>query len=201
MFLGNVVAISQSNIKRLLAYSSIANAGYILMALVPYGNTSMNSNTVSAALFYLAAYGFTSIGAWAVVIALEKAEGQGLVLDDYAGLGRKYPLLAASMAVFMLSFTGVPPTLGFMGKFYLFQTVIDGGYLGLALIGVFTSLISAYYYLRLIVIMYMRDGEPVARKEFWIHFTAAASAVLVVVLSLVAQPLLNLASKAVLAMF
>ncbi len=201
MFLGNVVAISQSNIKRLLAYSSIANAGYILMALVPYGNTSMNSDSVSAALFYLAAYGFTSIGAWAVVIALEKAEGQGLVLDDYAGLGRKYPLLAASMAVFMLSFTGVPPTLGFMGKFYLFQTVIDGGYLGLALIGVFTSLISAYYYLRLIVIMYMRDGEPVARKDFWIHFTAAASAVLVVGLSLVAQPLLNLASKAVLAMF
>jgi NADH-quinone oxidoreductase subunit N len=201
MFLGNVVAISQSNIKRLLAYSSIANAGYILMALVPYGNTSMNSDSVSAALFYLAAYGFTSIGAWAVVIALEKAEGQGLVLDDYAGLGKKYPLLAASMAVFMLSFTGVPPTLGFMGKFYLFQTVIEGGYMGLALIGVFTSLISAYYYLRLIVIMYMRDGEPVARKDFWIHFAAAASAVLVVALSLVAQPLLNLASKAVLAMF
>jgi NADH-quinone oxidoreductase subunit N len=201
MFLGNVVAIAQSNIKRLLAYSSIANAGYILMALVPYGNSAVSATTISAALFYLVAYALTSFGAWAVVIALEKAEGQGLALDDYAGLGRKYPLLAACMVVFMFSFTGIPPTLGFMGKFYLFRTVIEGGYLGLALIGVFTTLISAYYYLRVIVIMYMREGEPVARKEFWVQFTAAAAAVLVVLLSLVAGPLMNLASKAVLLTF
>jgi NADH-quinone oxidoreductase subunit N len=201
MFLGNVVAIAQSNIKRMLAYSSIAHAGYILMALVPFGNTALSKNIVSAALFYLAAYAFTSFGAWAVVIALEKAEGHGLALNDYAGLARKYPLLAATMAVFMLSFTGVPPTLGFMGKFYLFRTVIEGGYLGLALIGVFTSLISAYYYLRVIVIMYMREGEPVARTEFWVQFTAALTAVLVVLLTLVAGPLLNLASKAVLLTF
>jgi len=201
MFLGNVVAIAQSNIKRLLAYSSIANAGYILMALVPYGNSAVSSETVSAALFYLVAYALTSFGAWAVVIAVEKAEGQGLALDDYAGLARKYPLLAASMAIFMLSFTGVPPTLGFMGKFYLFRTVIQGGYLGLALIGVFTSLISAYYYLRVIVIMYMREGEPVASKEFWVQFTAAVTAVLVIALSLAAGPLLNLASRAVLFTF
>ena len=201
MFLGNVVAIAQSNIKRLLAYSSIANAGYILMALVPYGNTSVNADTISAALFYLVAYALTSLGAWAVVIALEKAEGQGLALDDYAGLARKYPLLAASMAVFMISFTGIPPTLGFMGKFYLFRTVIEGGYLGLALIGVFTTLISAYYYLRVIVIMYMREGEPVARTEFWLQFTAATTAALVVILSLAAGPLMNLANKAVLLIF
>jgi NADH-quinone oxidoreductase subunit N len=198
MFLGNVVAIAQSNIKRLLAYSSIANAGYILMALVPYGNGAARANTISAALFYLVAYALTSLGAWAVVIALEKAEGQGLAIDDYAGLARKYPLLAASMAVFMFSFTGIPPTLGFMGKFYLFRTVIEGGYLGLALIGVFTTLISAYYYLRIIVIMYMREGEPVARTEFWVQFTAATTAVLIVLLTLVAGPLMNLASKAVL---
>jgi NADH-quinone oxidoreductase subunit N len=201
MFLGNVVAIAQSNIKRLLAYSSIAHAGYILMALVPFGNKAVSRDVVGGALFYLVAYALTSLGAWAVVIALEKVEGGGLALDDYAGLGRKHPLLAASMAVFMLSFTGVPPTLGFMGKFYLFRTVIEGGYLGLALIGVFTSLISAYYYLRVIVIMYMRDGEPVARKEFWVQFTAAAAAVLVVALSLAAGPLLRLASRAVLASF
>jgi NADH-quinone oxidoreductase subunit N len=201
MFLGNVVAIAQGNIKRLLAYSSIAQAGYIMMALVPFGNAGISSEVISASLFYLVAYALTSFGAWAVVIAMEKAEGGGLSLDDYAGLGRKYPLLAASMAIFMLSFTGIPPTLGFMGKFYLFRTVIEGGYMGLALIGVFTSLISAYYYLRVIVIMYMREGEPVARKEFWVRFTAAASAVLVVVLSLVAGPLLNLVAKAVLAIF
>ena len=201
MFLGNVVAIAQSNIKRLLAYSSIAHAGYIMMALVTFGNATLNQEVISASLFYLAAYAFTSFGAWAVVIALEKAEGGGLGLDDYAGLGRKYPLLAASMAVFMLSFTGIPPTLGFMGKFYLFRTVIEGGYMGLALIGVFTSLISAYFYLRVIVIMYMREGEPTARKEFWVRSTAAAAAILVVVLSLAAGPLLNLAAKAVLTIF
>jgi NADH-quinone oxidoreductase subunit N len=201
MFLGNVVAIAQSNIKRMLAYSSIAHAGYILMALVPYGNTAVNNDTISAALFYLVAYALTSFGAWAVVIALEKAEGKGLELNDYAGLARKYPLLAASMAVFMLSFIGVPPTIGFMGKFYLFRTVIEGGYLGLALIGVFTSLISAYYYLRVIVIMYMREGEPEARTEFWVQFTAALTAILIIVLTLAAQPLLNLASKAVMLTF
>lgn len=201
MFLGNVVAIAQTNIKRLLAYSSIAHAGYILMALVPYGNTAYNADTVGAALFYLVAYALTSFGAWAVVIALEKAEGKGLELNDYAGLSRKYPLLAASMAIFMLSFTGIPPTLGFMGKFYLFRTVIEGGYLGLALIGVFTSLISAYYYLRLIVIMYMREGEPTARTDFWVQFTAVLSAVLIVVLTLVAQPLLNLAARALMITF
>ncbi len=201
MFLGNVVAIAQRNIKRLLAYSSIANAGYILMALVPYGNSAVSSDTISAALFYLVAYALTSFGAWAVVIALEKSEGQGLALDDYAGLGRRYPLLAACMAVFMLSFTGIPPTLGFMGKFYLFRTVIEGGYLGLALVGVFTSLVSAYYYLRVIVIMYMREGEPVARPDFWVKFIAAATAVLIIALTLLAQPLLNLASKAVLLNF
>jgi NADH-quinone oxidoreductase subunit N len=201
MFLGNVVAIAQGNIKRMLAYSSIAHAGYIMMALVPFGNKAVSPEVVSASLFYLVAYALTSFGAWAVVIALEKAEGRGLSLDDYAGLGRKYPLLAACMAVFMLSFTGIPPTLGFMGKFYLFRTVIEGGYLGLSLIGVFTSLISAYYYLRVIVVMYMKEGEPDARKEFWVRFTAAAAAFLVIVLSLVAEPLLNMASKAMLTIF
>lgn len=201
MFLGNVVAIAQSNIKRMLAYSSIANTGYILMALVPFGNNSVNANTISAGLFFLVAYAFMTLGAWAVVIALERPDGQGLNLDDYAGLGRKYPLLAASMAVFMLSFVGVPPTLGFMGKFYLFRTVIQGGYLGLALIGVFTTLLSAYFYLRLIVIMYMREGQPTARTEFWTQFTALAAAVLIIVLTLVAQPLLDLASRAVLLIY
>jgi NADH-quinone oxidoreductase subunit N len=88
-----------------------------------------------------------------------------------------------------------------MGKFFLFRTVIEGGYLGLALIGVFTSLISAYYYLRVIVIMYMREGEPVARKEFWVQFTAVAAAVLVVLLTLTAGPILSLASKAVMTIF
>jgi len=105
------------------------------------------------------------------------------------------------MAVAMFSFTGVPPTLGFVGKFYLFRTVMEGGYTGLALIGVLTSLISAYYYLRVVVIMFMQDGEPVAHRETWLYATGMVSAIAVVVLSLFSTPLIDLASKAVLQLF
>jgi len=201
MILGNVVAISQSNIKRLLAYSSIAHAGYILMAIVPFGQQAVRSDAVASALFYLAAYAFTSFGAWAVVIALEKSEQKGLALDDYAGLGAKYPLLAASMAVFMLSFTGVPPTLGFVGKLYLFRTTLEGGFIGLSILGVLTSLVSAYYYLRVVVIMYMRSGEPQAHRERWVGLTVSTAAIATVVLSIFAGPLFSWASQAVLKLF
>ncbi len=201
MFLGNVVAIAQSNIKRMLAYSSIAHAGYILMALVPFGQAAVSRVSVASALFYLVAYAFTSFGAWAVVISLEKREGGGLALDDYAGLGRKHPALAAAMTVFMLSFTGVPPTLGFMGKFFLFRSIMEGGFVGLALIGVLTSLISAYFYLRVVVVMYMREGEPEVTSEPWLQLTVFVSAIAVVVLSLFSTPLLDWASRAVLQLF
>ncbi len=201
MILGNVVAIAQSNIKRLLAYSSIAHAGYILMAIVPFSNRSIAPDAVASALFYLLAYALTSFGAWAVVIALESADNLGLSLDDYAGLGRKHPLLAAAMAVFMLSFTGVPPTLGFVGKFYLFRTALEGGFIGLAIIGVLTSLVSAYYYLRVVVIMYMRDGEPQIHSEPLLNLTAGATAVATVMLTIFAGPLFAWASQAVLRLF
>ena len=201
MILGNVVAIAQNNIKRLLAYSSIAQAGYILMALVPYGNPALSAASVASALFYLLAYAFTSYTAWAVIIALEQSEGKGLLLNDYAGLGRKYPLLGAAMAIAMLSFTGVPPTLGFVGKFFIFSTVLQGGYLSLALIGVLTSLISAYYYLRVVVIMYMREGDPVVHRTSILFYTTAIIAACTVVLSIFANPLFNWVSQAVLQLF
>jgi len=201
MILGNVVAIAQGNIKRLLAYSSIAHAGYILMAVVAFGQAGVAADAVAAALFYLLAYAFTNFGAWAVVIALERAAGQGLELKDYAGLGARHPGLAACMAVFMLSFTGVPPTLGFVGKFYLFRAVLEGGFIGLALIGVLTSLVSAYYYLRVVVIMYMQPGEPQVRREPWLTLTAFGSAVATVLLVIFSTPLFNWASQAVLRLF
>jgi NADH-quinone oxidoreductase subunit N len=201
MLVGNLVAIAQTNVKRMLAYSSIAHAGYIFMALVPFGQTELLSEITGSMLFYLLSYAITSFGAWGVVIALEKAEGRGLQLKDYAGLGRKYPALAASMLVFMLSLAGVPPTLGFMAKFYLFNTVIEGGFIGLALVGVFTSLISAYFYLRLVVIMYMQEGEPEARRESWLSLTTGLAAVGTVLLSFAAVPLLSWASNAALTLF
>jgi NADH-quinone oxidoreductase subunit N len=201
MIVGNLVAISQSNVKRLLAYSSIAHAGYILMALVPIGKEGVAVSSVASALFYLVAYAFTSFAAWAVVIALEQSGENGLELDNYAGLGHKHPGLAAVMAVAMLSFIGVPPTLGFVGKFYLFRTTLEGGFVGLALIGVLTSLVSAYYYLRVVVIMYMQEGDPVVRREPRLYAVAYAAAICIFLLGIFSAPLLYLASLAVTSLF
>ena len=201
VILGNVVALMQKNIKRLLAYSSIAHAGFIMMALVPYGQVELADAAVSAALFYLLAYTITNFAAWAVVITLERKEGVGLEIEDYAGLSRKYPLLALTMTIAMLSFIGIPPTIGFMGKFAVFSVVIDGGYPVLALIGVITSLISAYYYLRVVVVMYMREGEPVVRKEAWLYTTALVTGACVLVMGVFSGPLLDWATQAVMELF
>ena len=201
MVVGNVVAISQTNIKRLLAYSSIAHAGYILMAFVAFGNPKVAPDAVASALFYLVAYAVTSFGTWAAAIALEKPDGKGLEISDFAGLGRKRPLLAAAMTIFMLSLTGMPPTLGLVGKFYLFRTALQGGFIGLAVIGVLTSLVSAYYYLRVVVTMYMREGDPETTREPWLDLTWAFSALATVVLSFVPMALFAWASGAVLKLF
>lgn len=201
MIFGNLIAIAQTDIKRLLAYSSIAHAGYILMAFVSFGNPEVAHDSVASTLFYLVAYAVTSFGAWAMVIALEKAEGKGLEINDYAGLGRKYPALAAAMTVFMLSLTGIPPTLGLIGKLYLFRTVVEGGFIGLAVIGVLTSLVSAYYYLRVVVVMYMREGDPQVTSDSWLYITIAATALATVGLSFVPSALFKAASDAVLKLF
>lgn len=201
MILGNFAAIAQANIKRMLAYSSIAHAGYILMALVAYGNAEVAPAAVASSLLYLVAYALTNFAAWSVVIALEHSDEKGLMIEDYAGLGKKHPWLAAAMTVAMLSFTGIPPTLGLVGKFFLFRTAIAGGFIGLALIGVLTSLVSAYYYLRVVVMMYMRDGDPQVRNEPWLQFTAVATALATVALSIIASPLLAWTSRAILELF
>jgi NADH-quinone oxidoreductase subunit N len=201
MIVGNVVAISQSDIKRMLAYSSIAHAGYILMAFVPYGNPEVRDVSIAAGLFYLVSYAVTNFGAWGVVMALEKSEGKGLQIEDYAGLSKKHPALAAAMTIFMLSLIGLPPTIGLVGKFYLFRAVIDGGFYGLAIIGVLTSLVSAYYYLRVVVTMYMKDGEPTTERETWLDLTTAITALVTVLVSFVPQFLFAWASSAVLKLF
>jgi NADH-quinone oxidoreductase subunit N len=201
MIAGNVIAIAQTDIKRMLAYSSIAQAGYILMAFVPFADEKVRLVAVASGLFYLVAYTLTSFGSWGVVIALEKAESRGLAIRDYAGLGKKYPLLAAAMTIFMLSLTGLPPTLGLVGKMYLFRAVLEGGVYWLAIVGVLTSLISAYYYLQVVRTMYMKDGDPQITREFWLELAIGASAVLTVVLSLVPQSLFEWTSQAVLKLF
>ena len=162
MTVGNVVAIAQTNIKRMLAYSSIAHAGYILVALAT--GTKLGSGGI---LFYLAAYIFMNLGAFAVIVALAGREDERLNIDDYAGLGLSRPGLGAAMAVFMFSLAGVPPTAGFMGKLYVFSAAVQANYIGLAIIGVANSVVSAFYYLRLTVVMYMssKQSEPVSGQR------------------------------------
>jgi NADH-quinone oxidoreductase subunit N len=196
MIWGNVAAIAQTNIKRMLAYSSIAHAGYLLMALAAASDPSVADEAVSAALFYLFAYLFSNLGAWAVVLAVERSEGRGLLIEDYAGLGRRRPALALAMAIFMLSLIGVPPTVGFIGKFLIFSVTIEAGLIGLALVGVVTSLVSAYYYLRVVVMMYMRSGEPETRSEGWLNRTVGLTALATILLGVLPGPILILAGNA-----
>jgi len=154
MIVGNIIAIAQSNIKRMLAYSSIAHAGYMLAGLAAGNDLGRNG-----IMFYLAVYTFMNIGAFGILGLLERGEGKNLEFSDYAGLGVKRPLLAASMSVFMLSLAGIPPFAGFLGKYYVFVAAIDAHLTWLAIIGVMTSLVSVYYYLRLVMIMYFQEGE------------------------------------------
>jgi NADH-quinone oxidoreductase subunit N len=198
MIVGNIVALAQNNIKRMLAYSAIAHAGYILMAFVAFGNGEVVRNTVAATLFYLVAYGLTSFGAWALVVVIEREYGKGILLDDLAGIGKHYPWLGVAMLVFMLSFAGVPLTMGFWGKFYLFRTAVQAGYIGLAIIGLLTSVASAYYYLRVVVYMFMKPGEPKLQINPWVSFVIGVAALAVLLLSLMPWTILELASRAVL---
>jgi NADH-quinone oxidoreductase subunit N len=156
MVVGNVFAISQTNIKRMLAYSSIAHAGYILTGIV-----AGNSYGSAGVLFYVVAYTMMNIGAFGVLSLLESDDGSNLSFDDYAGLSTKRPLLAALMAIFMFSLTGIPPFAGFFGKYYVFIGAVDAGYTWLAVVGVIMSVVSAYYYLRLVVLMYFKEHAPV----------------------------------------
>lgn len=172
MTVGNFAALRQDNIKRMLAYSSIAHAGYALVGLV-----AANTTGTSGILFYMLSYAFMNIGAFAVIVLVGKqGEPNGTVMD-FAGLGQKRPLLAAAMALFLFSLAGMPPTAGFIGKFYLFSGAVQEGYIWLAIIGVLNSAASVYYYLRVMVYMYFKPGD----QEFdWVTVSAPVALALVI---------------------
>ena len=153
MIIGNWFGLSQSNLKRMLAYSSIAHAGYMLIGIA--SGTQLGQQGIS---FYLVAYALTNLGAFGVIAILEKENGGHLTYEEYAGLAKRKPILAALMAMFMFSLTGIPPFAGFVGKYYLFASAVSSGLTWLAILGVITSLFSAYYYLRIVVYMYFREG-------------------------------------------
>lgn len=154
MVVGNIAALSQFNIKRMLAYSSIAHAGYLLVGL-----TAANGAGRAAVLFYLTAYAFMTIGAFAVVQIIAQRDEKYLTLSDYAGLARRYPFLAGSLSVFLVSMAGIPTTAGFMGKLYLFSAAVKGQLYWLVVLALLASAVGVYYYIRVIVYMYMREAQ------------------------------------------
>ncbi len=196
MIVGNLAAVAQSNLKRMLAYSSIAHAGYVLAALVAAPIVAGE-----AVLFYLVAYAAVNLGAFGAIAALSSGGREPLALPDVAGLADRRPALAAALAVFLVSLTGIPITAGFVGKFYLFNAAVSAGSTGvaLALVGVIMSVVSAYYYLRVVVAMYM--SEPVG-DDTWATvspasaFALAVSAALTLLLGVWPAPLLTLARLA-----
>jgi NADH-quinone oxidoreductase subunit N len=179
----------------MLAYSSVAHVGYMMVGLVTGGTPG-----ASAILYYLFAYSFTTVGTFGVLSLCARAGEEAVHVGDYAGLGRRHPLLAGALTLFLLSLVGIPPLAGFVGKVYLFGAAVQGGYLWLAVVGVLNSAVAAYYYLRVIVYMYMREPEGEAATlapSFAGGVALAVAAVGIVVLGVMPAPFADLAQSAV----
>ncbi len=181
MTVGNLAALRQTSVKRMLAYSSVAHAGYLLVALVPG-----NAEGAGAALFYLFSYAFMNIGAFAVAIGLERAAEGDIEQGFFNGAGSRWPSLALAMAIFMLSLAGIPPLAGFFGKLFVFKAAVDQGWNWLVVAGVINSAISAYYYLRIVVAMYFGDGEQISERTSWmgLNVSVAIAAIATVAIGL-----------------
>ncbi|MGK2858489.1 MAG: NADH-quinone oxidoreductase subunit N [Thermoanaerobaculia bacterium] len=202
MIVGNLAAITQDNVKRMLAYSSIAHAGYALLGIL-----AMSEIGLQGVLIYMLVYEFANIGTWAMVMLLRRREYAGEKVDDFDGLHQSAPLYAFAMVVFLLSLGGIPPTAGFIGKYYLFAAAISAGYAWLAVIAVLMSAVSMFYYFRLIVAMYLKEGkaaEVVASRQ--VRFVVVLCLVATLVLGILPErmirgaarsiaPIVNLASR------
>jgi len=167
MTVGNLAALTQSNVKRMLAYSSIAHAGYLLVGVMVFAGTG-DTEALAGILYYLLAYTFMTLGAFAVVVALGEKGNEHLEMGDYSGLGWRYPALGLAMSLFMISLSGIPPTAGFFGKYAIFKNAIEHGQVTLVVIAVLNSALSVYYYLRVMVTLYMRpESVPVDASRGW----------------------------------
>jgi NADH-quinone oxidoreductase subunit N len=194
MVIGNLGALAQTSLKRMLAYSSIAHAGYLLTALV-----AAPALAAEAVLFYLAAYAAVNLGGFGAFAALARDGREPLALSDLSGLAERRPAVAAALTVFLISLAGVPVSAGFVGKFYLFGAAVSGGWVVLAIVGVLMSIVSAYYYLRVVVAMYMRDPagqDPWGAVAPLSALALAMSVAAVLVLGVYPGPLLALARQA-----
>jgi NADH-quinone oxidoreductase subunit N len=192
MTVGNVAALTQTNVKRMLAYSSIAHAGYLLIGIV-----AATPRGIAATLIYLMIYTFMQLGAFAIIVMMRRQDIIGDELKDLSGLHARHPLAAFAMLLFMLSLGGIPPTAGFMGKFWLFGAAIEAGYVWLAVIGVLNSAVSLYYYVRIVVFMYLRKettgSEPTMSPA--LGFTLAVAVVATIVLGVYPRLLFEVAES------
>jgi NADH-quinone oxidoreductase subunit N len=195
MLLGSVVALTQTDVKRMLAYSSIAHAGFIITGMV-----AADAAGTASVLFYLAAYGFTTVGAFAVVTLVRDAGGEATHLARWAGLGKRSPVVAATFALFLLAFAGIPLTSGFIGKLAVFSAAIEAGAVSLVVVGLVASAIAAFFYVRVIVIMFFSEpaaeGPSVAVPSVLTSAAIAVGALATVVLGILPGPLLTLAEQA-----
>ncbi len=195
MATGSLIALAQTNIKRMLAYSSIAHAGYMLLGIISGTHEGLTST-----INYLMIYLFMNIGAFAIVIMLRREGFQGENLEDYMGLSKSHPLASALMLIFMFSLAGIPPTAGFVGKFYVFLEAINAGYVYLAIIAVVFSAISAFFYLRVVMYMYMKDPvkEVALTNSPTMSFALAVTAMMVLILGIFPSILLDLVRLSIL---
>ena len=200
MIVGAVIAITQTDVKRLLAYSSIAHAGFILTAVIATSVAGLSSS-----LFYLAVYGLTTVGAFAVITLIRDPGGEADHLSRWAGLGKRSPLVAGIFALFLLAFAGIPLTSGFTGKFAVFQAAIAGGATPLVIIGVVSSAIAAFFYVRVIVLMFfsdpVEDGPEIIVPSVFTGTAVAVGTVATIIFGIVPQPLLSLANHAATQLF
>ncbi|GGO14084.1 NADH-quinone oxidoreductase subunit N [Microbispora rosea subsp. aerata] len=206
MVVGAILAITQTDIKRMLAYSSVAHGGFLLIGVIATGHTQAeNTSALSGLLFYLVAYGFTTVGAFAVVTMVRDAGGEAWHLSRWAGLGKRSPLLAGVFAFFLLAFAGIPLTSGFFGKYAIFQAAVDNGATPLVIIGVVASAVAAFFYVRVIVLMFFSDpaadGPSVVLPSRGTAAVVGVAALATVVLGVYPQPVLDLAHTAAQSLF
>jgi NADH-quinone oxidoreductase subunit N len=207
MMIGNIAAVMQTNLKRVLAYSSVAHSGYAMIGLIAMGfgfsrdaqDQVTHTGAAASLLFYLFSYTVMTLGSFALVALFEKNENVSLEVTDLKGIARKYPVLGLSLTVLMLSLAGIPPTLGFFGKFFIFSQAIRQNMYWLVFWGVVSSMISVYYYLRPVVMMYMSDDEPqeITESHVLTRATVVVAALLIVVLGVFSSPVLHFVQDSV----
>ncbi|AGH96811.1 NADH-quinone oxidoreductase subunit N [Pseudobdellovibrio exovorus] len=197
MTAGNVAALIQNNLKRTLAYSSVAHSGYVLVGVITAGISENSAYGASSVVFYIMTYALMTMGAFAVLSMIEKDENHFVQTEDLAGFAKQKPVLALCFTIFLLSLAGIPPALGFFGKLYLFSAAVNEGLLWLAFWGVVNSVLGAYYYLRPIVVMYMKEGNCTTKEEghYGTTVVVVISALLILALGLISGPIFSMIEK------